>query len=172
MRPRDIFSGLTADRLRAVLRYDADTGKFFYLVCHNQYSAIGAEAGWVNPKTGYVRIKVDGHSFMAHRLAWLYVTGGWPKDRIDHKNLVRSDNWFDNLRPANDSQNKANGHPYKSSKSGVKGVRLHECGKYQARIALEGGRVKHLGLFDTEDQAAVVYRRAAVERFGEFARVD
>lgn len=170
MRPRDIHSGLTAEKLRSVLRYDKDSGQFYWLVSNNQ-AGVGGEAGWRNPKTGYLLIKVLGHKFMAHRLAWLYVTGEWPVDRIDHQDTNRGNNKWDNLRGADNSKNRANTHVRPDNILGVKGVRLHETGRYHARIC-ERGKFRSLGLHDTAEKAKSAYERAAREIFGEFARSE
>lgn len=171
MLPADLHKGLTAETLKSLLHYNPETGIFTRLATNNQ-NQVGAEAGWLNPKTGYVLIGIDGHRMMAHRVAWFYMTGEWPKNRVDHKNCNKSDNRWCNLRSATDSQNKANGRVYVTSKSKIKGVRLHETGRYQARLSIENGRYKHLGLFDTAQEAAEVYQRAAKELRGEFARFE
>src|SRR6202035_4009666 len=98
---------LTAERLREFIHYDPLTGVFTWLVlpvCRgprfvgrgpNQVR-VGGIAGCVSKSNGYRRIKIGGHPYCAHRLAWLYMTGTWPKDEIDHINRVRSDNRFCN----------------------------------------------------------------------------
>ncbi len=168
MKPSDIEKGLSADRLREVLRYEPETGKFFWLKGNNQKKA-GDEAGWAETKTRYIRITIFGQRYLAHRLAWLYVTGEWPHDRIDHKNMGRPDNRWENLRQASDSQNSANQKTSKKNMLGIKGVRLHECGRYTARICV-GRKSMYLGLFYTPDDARDAYAKKAREIFGEFAR--
>jgi hypothetical protein len=165
MKPRDVFSNLTAERVRQVVSYDKETGLFTRLESNNQNKP-GGIAGTTN-KNGYVLICIDGKKVMAHRLAWLCVTGIWPKDRIDHVDLNRSNNRWENLREASDSDNKANS--VMKNSIGVKGVEFHVSGKYRARIFI-GGKSRHLGLFDTPKQAHAAYCAAAKNAFGEFAR--
>ena len=164
----DLTSDLTADRLRSVLRYEPESGKFFWLKGNNQKKA-GDEAGFLT-KFGYVTIYTCRRHFMAHRLAWLWMTGEWPKARVDHKNMVRSDNRWNNLREADDSDNKANQKAYRNNFLGVKGVRLHESGKYVARVC-KNGKSSYLGVFDTIEEARSAYEAAAKKLHGEFARV-
>lgn len=165
-RPTDINSGLSHADVVRLLDYDPLTGKFRWRVKRNQ---AGGEAGWVNPETGYRIITVCGVHVMAHRLAWFWMKGEWPQDRIDHRNMDRGDQSFANLRPASDSQNRANSRAKRDNMLGIKGVRLHESGRYQARV-WNGERNIHLGLFDDWQEAKAVYDAAAVKMFGEFAR--
>ena len=48
--------------------------------------------------------------------------GEWPNDEIDHVNMLRDDNRWENLRNANYTQNRANCKAYKNNKCGYKGV--------------------------------------------------
>lgn len=168
-KPNDINKGLAHADLMKALRYDPQTGKLFWRAPNNQCRK-NPEAGWRNPQTGYLIIKVFGRGFLAHRLIWFYVHGRWPEDRLDHKDGDQTNNRIDNLREASDHQSACNKGVYANSASGIKGVRLHETGRWQARIFING-RNKHLGLFDTSAQAAAVYRKHAKEHFGDFARL-
>jgi hypothetical protein len=75
-------------------------------------------AGKINSK-GYRLIGVDGRWHKAHRLAWLYMTGSWPREQIDHINLIKNDNRFENLREATQTQNHAN---TRARRRGLKGI--------------------------------------------------
>ena len=78
---------LTAETLRGLLRYDYDlsTGVFTRRVAVGRHGChrAGSVAGCFNRKEGYWVIRVCGHLYAAHRLAWLYVNGGLPKE-VDH----------------------------------------------------------------------------------------
>jgi hypothetical protein len=158
---------IDAAYLKSIMSYDPKTGIFTRLKTNNQHQC-GAEPGNLR-KTGYRFIGVNGKPFAAHRLAWLYMTGNWPTERVDHINGVKSDNRWTNLREATDAQNKANEGVRKDNALGIKGVRLHESGRYQARI-FRDKRHKSLGLFDTAKEAAAAYAKASRLVFGEFAR--
>lgn len=168
MKHRDLYKGLTKEDLRSSLTYDKMTGKFFHKRKINQ--AFG-EAGWVNPKTGYRIITVKGHRYMAHRLAWFYAHGKWPKDSLDHINTDKDDNRICNLREATDSQNRANIGVFKNNKLGIKGVQVHDNGKFRARI-WDGKRHISLGLHENIEDAKIAYASAANKLFGEFARTS
>lgn len=160
---------LTAERLRAVIHADPETGVFTRLVTTSPRAKAGDVAGSIS--NGYVWIRVDRCRYSAHRLMWLYVTGAWPVAEIDHINGVRSDNRFANLREATSSQNKANIGRLPSNTSGFKGVHWHRRDRWwQARIAIDGHRMS-LGYYRTPAQAHAAYVAAAQRLHGEYGRV-
>jgi hypothetical protein len=160
----------TAEMLRAALHYDPLTGIFRHIKAKRGVRA-GAIAGRVSGK-GYWQICINYQYFYAHRLAWLYVTGEWPSHEIDHDDLNKQNNRFSNLRPATDLQNQGNRPVSRHSRSRVKGVRWNKIvGKWQARIT-DNSKDRHLGYFNSKSEAAEAYRRAAEEKFGQFARAS
>jgi hypothetical protein len=172
---------LTVEMLRQLLDYDLATGVFtwkhreetshFLSGWNKRFS--GKVAGRSKPNAhGYLEIAIDGVLYFSHRLAWLYVTGAWPEDQIDHVNLDKVDNRFENLREATGSANAGNTRAHKRNKIGLKGVHYYApTNKYVASIGVGQGRVKKLGYFKTPEAAHEAYKRAAEEYFGEFARV-
>ena len=95
---------ITAERLRELLHYDAETGVFRWKVRPYRTSIqSGTVAGMIY--AGYRRIRVDGQMYQAHRLAWFYIHGHWPVNLIDHKNTIRDDNRLSNLREATRAEN-------------------------------------------------------------------
>ena len=151
----------TKGRVLSLLSYNEEAGEFRWLVTERNRLE-GKLAGCL--RHGYVFIGVDGTQYGAHRLAWLIRTGEWQPDgmQIDHINGVRSDNRIANLRLATPSQNNANWH-----RPG-KGIRLHSCGKWEARLRV-CGRALYLGLHDSAEEASAAYQGAAKLHFGEFA---
>jgi len=55
--------------------------------------------------------------------------------------------------------------------SGYKGVTLHRKGKWKAKIQFNKKGI-YLGLYDTPEEAAIAYNKAAKEYFGEFAKLN
>ncbi len=160
---------ITAKRLREVLHYDPKTGVWTRLVSTANRVKVGDTAGNVNT-SGYLQVVVDCRFYLAHRLAWFYMTGAWPVDQIDHINGIRDDNRFSNLRQATNSQNKANSKRRSDNKSGYKGVHWDErAGRFKAHFRNDG-KVIDLGYFDSPDEAHVAYVNAARKYYGEYAR--
>ncbi|MCD1264056.1 hypothetical protein B5M44_04210 [Shinella sumterensis] len=159
---------LTSDRLRSLLFYDPNSGIFTWRVDRLRVRA-GDRAGKLT-RDGYIHIGVDGGRYAAHRLAFLYMTGTIPEVFIDHKNRNRSDNRWDNLRVATNSQNQMNTDMKSNNTSGFKGVSWHKAeGKWRADIRIGGAKVC-LGYFDKSEEAHEAYLKAVEEHHGEFAR--
>jgi len=147
-------------RVREILKYDPETGAFVRLVKTSNCIKVGSVAGWPD-KDGYLKINIDGHGYMAHRLAWLYVYGSWPSSNLDHINQVKDDNRLVNLREVTVSQNQQNTPIRTNNKSGFRGVSFaKEIGRWRAGIRLNG-KGYHLGYFGSPEDASVAYQSAA-----------
>jgi hypothetical protein len=152
------------EELIKLLRYDPDTGLFYWLVTGARNIA-GQQAGHTNTDDNYVRIGLGGYVYRAHQLAWFYMTGEWV-DGIDHEDGVTNNNRWLNLREANQFQNSGNAKLSKANKSGYKGVIAKE-GRHTAACCR-----KYLGSFSTAEEAALAYDEEARKIFGEFARTN
>lgn len=140
------------------LSYDPTSGSF-------TWKHSGARAGSFNDQ-GYWRIKIKGKAYRAHRLAFFYMIGDWPAHEIDHIDGNRSNNAWSNLREATRAENEWN--KAARGKCNAKGVRCIR-GRYDARIRVKGLRV-FLGTFDTIEDAAAAYTKAANDHHRQFAR--
>ena len=150
---------LTAEYLRSVLHYEPEIGIFTWKVSTSRRVKVGGVAGCQSGH-GYLRIAVQSRLYKAHRLAWLYVYGAWPKDQLDHINRNRSDNRISNLRGVTNKQNLQNASKYSHNTSGHTGVCWHkQCSKWVAQIAHNRKHLS-LGLF-TNIEEAVAARKAA-----------
>lgn len=170
---------ISAELVRSLIDYDPLTGIFRrksvplsesykrrYGVLVRQ--STGKVIGHLRPD-GYVEVLVARKIYLAHRLAWLYITGEWPSNEIDHKNTVRNNNWFDNLREATPRQNQANRSIGKNNTSGIKCVKRMPSGKWGANIVIDRKAV-WLGTFDTAELASAAYLAMSAKVNGEFAR--
>lgn len=157
---------LTAERLRQLLHYDPETGIFRWLVNRGRLAKAGDIAGGPDGY-GYIGIMVDGRSYRGHRLAWLWMEG-WVPDEIDHEDTMKSNNRWKNLRPATSSQNMANKRLRSDNKSGIAGVYWY---RWTNRWAATVGR-HTIGYFKTREEAHEARKKAALAKYGEFARVE
>jgi hypothetical protein len=158
------------ERLKQALHYEPDTGNFYWTDNHPRIRWRGKKSGTPH-HNGYIKISLDGQFYAAHRLAWLYVTGAWPKVYLDHINRDRADNRIANLRECDSQLNWFNSRA--RSASGLKGVyrRTANPNRWYAEIRV-GGKLKTLGTFGSRDEAAAVYAAAARLHRGEFARLS
>lgn len=81
---------------------------------------------------------------------------------VDHINGNALDNRRENLRLASSSQNKRNRRSF--NKHGLKGIAKAPDGRWRAVISL--------GTFDTKEEAARAYDKAARLIFGQYARAN
>lgn len=88
---------------------------------------------------------------------------------VDHRNGHGLDNRISNLRPATPSKNNSNvGKRCGNYTSNYKGVSGLPSGNWRAELRCKGRR-HHLGVFESEEKAAMAYDMAASEYHGEFA---
>lgn len=157
---------LTQIQLKELLTYNEKTGDFFWKKARNGTKK-GRPAGCVGNR-GYREIKVMGKLYYAARLAWLYTTGHFPINFIDHKNGNPGDNRIENLRESSASENAWNRKIPNNSTSGFKCVTRYGK-KWVARIVVNGKRI-YLGRFETSIEAYEKYVEACNKLHGEFAR--
>lgn len=149
---------LTQARLKELFSYSPETGVFIRTANVSNVK-IGMVAGNKDSK-GHLNFCVDGTSYSAHRMAWLYVHGEWPRGQIDHINGVRTDNRIENLRDVNASVNAQNlKRARRDNKTGLLGVSVRPNGTFIAQIQVDG-RVKHLGVFSAPEAAHQAYLMA------------
>jgi hypothetical protein len=174
LQPRDRHTALTAEELRRLLVYEPETVVFRWRVARPNGVRIGDVAGSLSLSTGYWLIKINGKRYQAARLAWLYMAGQWPTDRIDHEDLNKANNRWGNLRAATFKENSRNRAVHRNKALAVKGVFLSSNPRrtkpYRAMIRVDGD-LKSLGYYATADEAHAAYSKAAHEHFGDFARI-
>jgi len=119
-------------------------------------------------KTLYAVSTISGKPVLMHRLL-LGITGR--SNHVDHKNGNGLDNRRKNLRPCSITENNINRGAYKNNRVGLKGVNPFKNGKFGARITI-GGKLSHLGTFNTAEDAGKAYDKAAKIYHGEFANLN
>ncbi len=88
---------ITQAELVENLSYDPDSGVFRRKISNTRAVKAGDIAGSQNGK-GYLTMMVCGRVYKAHRLAFLYMTGSFPPEEVDHINGIRDDNRWACLR--------------------------------------------------------------------------
>ena len=137
---------LTQERLKYLFHYCPDTGVFIRRVTINSRAIAGAVAGSIT-YYGYITISVDGKSYRAHRLAFLYMEGYLPEQDVDHINRIKTCNRWDNLRHVSRQCNNRNSSIRATNTSGVVGVNWNdERQRWCAQIRGEGSKI-NLGYF-------------------------
>lgn len=119
------INDLTQEELKRAVSYDAETGMFTLLIGSHKRK-VGDPAEY--EKGGYRILSIPGMGgagkgqYKSHRAVWLYMTGEWPEEDIDHIDGDGLNNRFKNLRAVSRSVNARNQVRRRSNKSGISGV--------------------------------------------------
>ena len=123
---------------------------------------------WYINKNGYVYTTIKEKHYALHRL--LLNAGEF--EEVDHLSGKTSDYRRANLRKCTHAENQRNTKIRRQNKTGYKGVILpNGRKKYSASITFSG-KTKYLGAYNTPEEAAAAYDKAAVSLYGEFARTN
>lgn len=125
--------------------YNPDTGLFFSII------DITKPIGTANAD-GYIVFRVNSKLYYAHRVAWFLCYGEIPSGVVDHINRVKSDNRLVNLRVVTQSENCQN--------RTAKGITKPKQTKKWAASIMVNRKRKHIGYFDTPEQAHQAYIEA------------
>lgn len=119
-------------------------------------------------QNGYLTIRVDGKTYYAHTLAWLYVYGDWFPN-LDHANRDKADNRISNLRESSKSTNAINAKLRDDNSSGHVGISYHGGNRrkvWAAYINQDGFRKR--AFFETKEEAIAWRKKIQEELFGRF----
>ena len=167
--PMPLADSITSEMVASLsthVRYDPDKCALVWLYRHiGAHTGAGEIAGTPRTRRGKIShqiVRIDKHSFMAHRVIWALVHGALSKDlTIDHIDGNPQNNKLENLRAVPMWTNAENKRTVRvDSESGVQGVH-HEKGRnnYRASIRVRG-RAIQLGRWDTPEEAAAAYLTA------------
>lgn len=116
----------------------------------------------------YAKGRVSGKVVFLHR----FITNAPKGVDVDHWNDDGLDNRRANLRVASRSQNLANSTGRRHRRSQFRGLYWHrKLGKWGVAIKSDGQR-QHLGVFESEEEAARAWDAAALAAWGAFARLN
>ena len=155
---------LNQDTLRHLLDYDPETGIWTWR------NPLPRSKMWPGDLAGRItshgrrQIRIASGFYYSARLAWLYMTGEWPKDQVDHINRIRDDDRWINLRAATQSQNSYN-RAWCEENGKWRGI-ICAGNKYAVNI---GG--KYLGGFNTFEEAAAIRDAELQIKAGDFANI-
>jgi len=164
-----MYKGLTHARVKECFDYSPEDGILRWKINCGKGIA-GQPVGCVQAN-GSLRAGIDGYQYRLHRIIWFWMTGKWPKEVIDHKDRDKTNNKWNNLREATQSQNSLN-KISTTNTTGHKGVRWRKdrnC--YYACIEING-KCHWVGSFKTKQEAIIAYRSAIPSLCGEFTRFD
>ena len=154
-------STLTQEYLNKLFLYDPETGILYNKVYRSARAKIGQEAGTLN-ENGYIKVRIRGIGYQAHRLIWIIVYGYNPENAIDHINKDKKDNRLSNLREVTLSCNSRNSSLAMDNKSGVKGICYSRGRKTWVVYIFYDNKLRALGYF--KDFTEAVCHRYAAEQ--------
>jgi len=171
--------------LRACFSYNQKTGVLKWKNRPQEHFA--SYEGWVmwnsknaGNRTGHVhndgrhvprfarRVKINRIAYWEHRIIWKIMTGAEPGENLDHADGNPLNNAWTNLRPANHFEQSWNRRLRYDNKFGCRGI-FPRRNKWQAKIFVHG-KNKHIGMFDTPEEASAAYENEARKLHGEFYR--
>jgi len=168
---------ITQEKLKEILSYDPETGFFTwnkrsenhfkshksFLTWNSKHAGKTAGSKHKKRSSFYVNIGIFWKIYSAHRLAFLYMTGDWPKHQVDHIDGDGLNNKWCNLRDVKAADNLKNLRLRVKNKSGCHGVYYRkELDKWAAKIG-SGVTGKHLGLFASKEAAISARRDAEIK---------
>lgn len=165
MNPLEKIRMLDPDRLYEVLDYDPRTGVFTWKV---RLSPKCREPAGSLSDRGYRRIQIDGITYLAHHLAWLYHYDAPPPRELGFRNGDTTDIRIKNLRPMSPTE-LARRAKKPRNKTGYRGVRKFH-NRYHSVIRT-GKKRLFLGTFATAEAAYRAFCKKAKELHGQFARL-
>lgn len=141
------------EKLKDLVIYCPLTGIMINRVYAGARSPAGAIRGGLTD-AGYLATTVGKKHYRIHVLAWLYMTGDWPKNQIDHINGIRSDNRWCNLRDVTVRENRQNQTCHRAGK--FPGVQQVSKGSYRVSARVDGERI-YLKNCKTQEEGYKVY---------------
>ncbi len=159
---------LTQEELKSLIHYDPLTGRMIRLTSPVPMVKIGDEIKGKSVR-GYRRAMIHGIRYKAHDLAWLYMTGSFPKNIIDHRDCNPDNLIWENLREATQMQNCHNKSVSRNNTSGFKGVFWHKSkGKWEAYVGFQNKKI-YAGTSHDKVKAFEAAKALRERLYGEFA---
>ena len=139
-------------------------------VNNNRIIKNGDKSGSLN-KDGYYYVKINSKRYKSHRLIFLYHYGYLPKE-LDHIDGDRGNNLIENLQDISHRNNIIKSINKSKCLSQYFGVTWDKSrNKWLVQIQIKG-KIKHLGRFGSETDAALAYNEKVLELFGKYAKLN
>lgn len=142
-------------------RYEKEQGKLFWKNHSTPQGRcwIGKEAGSLKESRNklYRRVKLNGKNIYVHMIIFFIETGVWDNTiHIDHIDGNSLNNHITNLRATTLRQNHQNRDRHILGDKLVGTHLRKDTGRWSAKVYIKG-KEKHLGCYDTEEEAHRVY---------------
>jgi hypothetical protein len=158
----------TVEFVRRTFKYDPEDGVLRWNI-RGQGIPYGKRAG--SFANGHWSVRIFDKRFFTGPLIWFYMTGEWPDQMVDHKDGVKTNDKWSNLRLATRAQNAMNAKVRKDNILGHKGIHQNPNGKFRVTITVDK-KTLHLGYVKTLKEAIAVRKAAEQKYHGEFARAQ
>lgn len=158
---------LTQEYVKKLFNYDPVTGYLTRKITRSNRNKIGDRVGSKHKadRKIYLRVNIDRKLYYVHRVIWLFVTGDWPENEIDHQDGNGLNNWWDNLRDVTRVVNSQNHRLADNNTSGVVGVYFFKRTRgWYSNIQVEGESI-YLGYY-RDFFETVCARKSAENKYG------
>lgn len=155
-RHKKINRSLTIEDLHEHFDVNFELGKLYWKkVAYNKKQLLGREIG--SPHHGYLKVQFKGGTYLVHRFILAIYLGYWP-DVVDHINGIKDDNRIVNLRNTDQIGNSRNRNCHREGLVTLGCYKRPKAGKtpWIAR-AVENGKKKTLGYFNTKEEASAFH---------------
>ena len=160
---------MNQEDIKCLLKYNPKTGIFNWAHQLNNNVNYGDIAGHRNEFARIV-ITIDHKNYQSNRLAWLYMTGEWPKNEITHINGKNDDNRWANLRYASRQEICKNKSIQRNNKSGIAGVSWIKARRIWHVSIRVDKKDRYLGRFKSKFEASCA-RKSAENKHGYYERM-
>ena len=155
---------ITQKRLKELAIYCQKSGEFTSIKTTGKRRS-GNVLGYRRKKDDYIIIGFENKNYYAHRLAFLYMTGSFPENQVDHIDHDGANNSWANLRKATNLENQMNRAVRVTNTSGFTGVCWDKINrKWVSQIATNGKTIK-IGRYENISDA-VIAREEANKKYG------
>jgi len=157
---------LTQKILKKYFIYDPITGWFTWKFKHCSKVIPGNRAGSVSNVYGHRVIHFAKSLYPEHRLAFLYMTGVFPKNHVDHIDHDELNNAWNNLREVTQAENNCNQSKRSDNKTGHTGIWINKANpkkKYMAEIHFNSKRVYLKSFYSLDD--AIQARKKEIVKY-------